>query len=100
MTQELTSKPDYRLPIAAKWAVPREVKDTRVVFEISSNGPARTVTMTHDGLVPGIECYENCEKVWGFYIGGSLQKLLTENQGIPDGRRRQGSAAKAPAEAR
>lgn len=78
----------------------KEWKDTRVVFDISSNGPATTVTMTHAGLVPGIECYENCEKGWDFYVGESLQKLLTENQGIPDGRRRQGSAARARAEAR
>jgi len=78
----------------------KEWKDTRVVFEISSDGPAATVTMTHVGLVPGVECYESCEKGWDFYVRQSLQKLLTENQGIPDGRRRQEIAGKARAEAR
>lgn len=69
----------------------KEWKDTSVVFEISSNGALTTVTMTHAGLVPAAECYENCRTGWNFYITQSLQKLLTENQGIPDGQRRQES---------
>jgi hypothetical protein len=66
----------------------KEWKDTRVVFDISSDGAATTVTVTHAGLVPGVQCYENCRTGWYFYMK-SMQKLLTENQGIPDGRRRQ-----------
>jgi hypothetical protein len=78
----------------------KEWKDTRVVFDISSDGAATTVTMTHAGLAPGVECYENCRNGWNFYITESLQKLLAENQGIPDGQRRQESAEKAGAETR
>jgi Activator of Hsp90 ATPase homolog 1-like protein len=76
----------------------KEWKDTRVVFDISSDGAATTVTMTHAGLMPGVECYEVCRKGWNFYIMESLQKLLRENQGIPDGQRRQETAAKVGAE--
>jgi Activator of Hsp90 ATPase homolog 1-like protein len=76
----------------------KEWKDTRVVFDISSDGAATTVTMTHAGLVPGVECYNACKKGWDFYILESLQKLLRENKGIPDGQRRQQSAAKVGAE--
>jgi len=69
----------------------KEWKDTRVVFDISSDGVATTVTMTHDGLKPEVACYEVCRKGWDFCITESLQKLLTENQGLPDrGGRRQG----------
>lgn len=76
----------------------KEWKDTSVVFEISSNGALTTVTMTHAGLVPGIECYQNCEKGWDFYVKESLQKLLGENQGVPDGRKKWASAERAAAE--
>ncbi len=69
----------------------KEWKDTRVIFNISSDGAATTVTMTHEGLAPSAECYETCRKGWNFYITESLQKLLMENQGIPDGRKRQGN---------
>ena len=79
----------------------KEWKDTRVVFDLSSDGAATTVIMTHAGLVPGVECYENCEKGWNFCIKESLQKLLSENQGIPDrGGKRQENAEKVDAEAR
>ena len=76
----------------------KEWKDTRVIFDISSDGAATTVTMTHAGLVPSVACYEVCRKGWDFCITESLQKLLTESQGIPDGGgRRRGSAEKAGA---
>jgi hypothetical protein len=73
----------------------KEWKDTRVVFDISAAGPPTTVTMTHAGLVPGVECYEACRKGWNFYITESLQKLLRENQGMPDGGGRRDSSNKA-----
>jgi hypothetical protein len=44
--------------------------------------------MTHAGLVPGVECYGNCEKGWDFYVGESLLRLLTENTGLADQQRR------------
>ena len=47
--------------------------------------------MTHAGLIPDVACYDVCRKGWDFCITESLQKLLTENQGLPDrGGRRQG----------
>jgi len=58
-------------------------KSTTIVWEISSNINSTHVTMTHVGLVPGIECYEDCEKGWDFYIKESLFKFLTEGKGLP-----------------
>jgi hypothetical protein len=37
-------------------------KDTRVVFDISSDGAATKVTMTHAGLIPGVAWYDVCRK--------------------------------------
>jgi hypothetical protein len=56
---------------------------TTVMFEISPLGDETQVTMTHIGLVPGIECYEGCESGWNKYFKGSLFKLLTEHAGVP-----------------
>ena len=78
----------------------KEWKDTRVTLDISSDGGVTTVTMTHDGLAPGVECHENCERGWNFYVKESLQKLLRENHGLPDGRKRQESVEMVGTEAR
>jgi hypothetical protein len=44
--------------------------------------------MTHVGVVPRAECYADCKKGWDFYVGESLLRLLTENEGLPDQQRR------------
>ena len=54
-----------------------------IAWEISPEGAQTRVTMTHIGLFPGVECYEDCRKGWNFYIGESLYKLLTEGRGLP-----------------
>ncbi len=61
---------------------------TKVAWNLSANDGETQVTMTHVGLVPGIECYSNCEAGWNFYIQESLFKLLSESEGLPDRQRR------------
>lgn len=61
-----------------------EWKGTSVVWEVSSGNGTATVTLTHHGLIPGMECYESCEQGWGFYVGTSLLQFLTEGKGLPD----------------
>jgi hypothetical protein len=62
----------------------KEWKDTEILWEISSVGDSTRIDMTHIGLVPGIECFEDCNKGWNHYINMSLYKLLTEGRGEPD----------------
>jgi len=57
---------------------------TEIKIEISSTGSSTAIDMTHVGLVPEVECYNDCEKGWNFYIKESLRKLLTEGTGRPD----------------
>ena len=64
----------------------KEWKDTTVVWELSGDARRTTVSMTHHGLVPQVECYELCKTGWNFYVGESLRKLLTEGKGLPDGK--------------
>jgi hypothetical protein len=54
-----------------------------ISWEISAEGASTRLTMTHIGLIPGVECYEDCSKGWSFYVGESLYKLLTEDRGLP-----------------
>ena len=61
----------------------KEWKGTQVVWDISTIGNATEILMTHIGLVPEIECFENCKKGWNFFVGESLFKLLTEKKGMP-----------------
>jgi hypothetical protein len=62
----------------------KEWKDTEILWEISSSGDSTRIDMTHIGLVPGIECFEDCNKGWDHYVKKSLYKLLTEGCGEPD----------------
>lgn len=62
----------------------KEWKDTEVLWEISSVDDSTRIDMTHVGLVPGIECFEDCNKGWNHYVKVSLYKLLTEGRGEPD----------------
>jgi hypothetical protein len=62
----------------------KEWKGTKLVWELSSEGDKTKVIMTHVGLVPRIECYDDCKSGWDFYFGKSLQRFLTEGKGLPD----------------
>jgi hypothetical protein len=61
-----------------------EWTNTRIVFNISSTGDKTRLQFTHEGLVPEIECYKDCSNAWGYYISGSLAKLITSGKGQPE----------------
>jgi hypothetical protein len=42
------------------------------------------IDFTHVGLLPGIECYNDCSKGWNFFIKESLFKFITEGKGLPE----------------
>ena len=62
----------------------KEWQGTRISWEISAEENGTQIKFTHIGLVPGIECYNGCEKAWNFYLNESLYKLLTEEKGVPE----------------
>ena len=61
-----------------------EWKDTRINWEILAQSNGTEINFTHFGLVPGIECYRDCEKGWNFFVKESLFKLITEGKGLPE----------------
>jgi hypothetical protein len=61
-----------------------EWNGTKIVWDLSEKDHSTSIHFTHLGLVPGVECYENCVEGWDGHIKGSLLKLLTENKGNPE----------------
>jgi uncharacterized protein YndB with AHSA1/START domain len=57
---------------------------TDVTFDICEKGDKTEVRFTHVGLVPEFECFDNCSNAWGFYINGSLRRLITTGEGEPN----------------
>lgn len=60
-----------------------EWKNTEVIFEIYSVDNKTNIDFTHVGLVPGIECYDACEKGWDGHITNSLVAFINEGKGSP-----------------
>lgn len=60
-----------------------EWNGTSVVFEVSTRESETTVTMTHEGLVPEVECFEACEQGWNHHFGESMKQFLTDGHGMP-----------------
>ena len=62
----------------------KEWVGTDVTFEISQAGGSTQVHFSHVGLYPEFECFDLCSNAWGFYINGSLHKLITTGEGQPN----------------
>jgi len=53
---------------------------TKITFDITKNGDKTEVCFTHVGLVPGVECYNDCSNAWGSYITGSLRDWIAKGK--------------------
>ena len=62
----------------------KEWKGTEVVFEISEKKNTTQIAFTHVGIVPGIECYNDCERGWDGYVKTSLVKFINDGKGMPN----------------
>ncbi|ADB33563.1 hypothetical protein Kfla_4537 [Kribbella flavida DSM 17836] len=51
---------------------------TDIVFDVASNAEGGvTITLTHVGLVPELECHNVCSGAWTDLVGTSLRNMLT-----------------------
>jgi Activator of Hsp90 ATPase homolog 1-like protein len=57
---------------------------TRMIFEIVKKNGETVVRFTHSGLVPTIECYNDCSNAWGMLVNGNLRKLIDTGKDQPD----------------
>ena len=62
----------------------KEWNGTEVIFEISYEKKKSKIDFTHVGLVPGVECYNDCEVGWTGHITGSLVNLINDGKGQPE----------------
>jgi uncharacterized protein YndB with AHSA1/START domain len=62
----------------------KEWMNTKIVFEISDKNGSTKIDMTHVGLVPESECYNDCKKGWDGHIKQSLYKFVTVGKGMPE----------------
>ena len=63
----------------------KEWMGTEIRWEVSTLADSARIDMTHVGLVPAIECYENCKQGWNHFIQESLSRFLTSDEGLPEG---------------
>lgn len=59
----------------------KEWAGTKLIFDLSENDGEITVTFTHEGLTPEIECYKDCQTGWTHWIQRSLLSYLTTGKG-------------------
>ncbi len=60
-----------------------EWNGTDIVFKIAKKDDKTVLRFTHVGLVPGLECYDDCSDGWSFYIKDSLRSLIKTGKGEP-----------------
>ena len=58
-----------------------EWNGTKISFEISENNGKTQLVFTHHGLVPEIECYNDCSNAWNQLVQQSLYSLITTGKG-------------------
>jgi hypothetical protein len=51
---------------------------TKISFDIAKKGDKTEIRFTHLGLVPDIECYQDCSNAWSSYINSSLRNFITK----------------------
>lgn len=52
-----------------------EWNGTKLRFDLSAEKNMTTVTFTHEGLEPQIECYDACSSAWTGYLDNLKKKL-------------------------
>jgi hypothetical protein len=60
--------------------------NTKLIFDLSTEGGKTNITFTHEGLVPEYECYNVCHDAWTGYIQGSLKNYIETGKGKPNGK--------------
>ena len=65
-----------------------EWNGTRACWDLAEANGTTTITLTHEGLTPQIECFENCKTGWEYYATQSLYNLIVDGKGMPDSRKR------------
>ena len=58
----------------------QEWTNTKMVFDIEAHGGKTVVHFTHEGMMPELECYAECEKGWDMIIKEWLLNYITNGK--------------------
>jgi hypothetical protein len=61
-----------------------EWRGTRAIWHLRPQGTGTAITLTHQGLVPEIECHQVCVAGWRHYFEKSLRDHLNGLPGSPE----------------
>jgi hypothetical protein len=61
----------------------KEWNGNRLIFRVGRVGDQTIIDITHEGLTPDKECFNDCTKGWNFYFKESLPGYLEKEQGLP-----------------
>jgi len=61
----------------------KEWKETKLKWEIKEQDGNTKITLTHEGLIPTLDCFEICKEGWDFFFVTSLKQYLNEGKGSP-----------------
>ena len=59
-----------------------EWTNTKMIFTLSSRGSNTVLHFTHQGLVPGKECYTACQRGWTMIVTNWLFNYITNGKSI------------------
>jgi len=62
---------------------PKEWQGSRIIFRLEGAGNQTVIDITHEGLTPDKECFNDCTNGWNFYFRESLYGYLEKAQGLP-----------------
>jgi hypothetical protein len=54
---------------------------TKLIFDLTEDHGETTLTFTHEGLTPEVECYKDCEPGWTHWIRTSLFSYFNTGKG-------------------
>lgn len=60
-----------------------EWQGTKLKWKIKKIGEKTKIKLTHEGLIPSLDCYEVCEQGWDNFFVNSLKDYLDTGEGSP-----------------
>jgi len=60
----------------------KEWANNKMIFDLTENDGVTTLTFTHEGLTPQVECYNDCAPGWTHWIKTSLFSYFTTGEGV------------------
>jgi hypothetical protein len=60
----------------------KEWANNRLIFDLNENNGVTDLDFTHEGLTPGVECYNDCAPGWTHWIKTSLFSYVTKGEGV------------------